>query len=881
MLLAGLQRLARCALQHRFKLTLAGAPALAAATASSLRVSTGASMSLRPAGDHRTSSSRREKPPKDTLRHIKSREKRKRGDTHGPSTVYLQVVGSGSREAGASLYVFSEYNRYLFNCGEGTQRLMQEHKLKVSRLDNVFVTRMSWSNVGGLSGMILTLKDTGVPNCVFSGPPQFDKYLAAIKTFSGPLQGLDLAVRPYTDPEYTDDTMTVHQVPIFAKLDSRESQRAGSPAGSLGNTSPNRPHSPKSAKRQLQDCEDRFQERLNEKPERRPKISTRDPSLVVAFVCKLHPKKGNFLVMKAKELGLPVGTSAIGPIVAALKGGNSVMFEGKEIRPEEVCTPADPGPTFLVLECPSKEFIHPMCENEQLKRYQTGGSESPAALVVHMAPEPVLANNVYKSWMERFGPTTEHLVLNEHNQTVHNLRSHKIQTQLNLIHPEIFPLLETFQAEEQPAPLDVPTVRGECLLKYQLRPKFEWQRDAVVAADTEEFIKEATEIPGFLEKVEECKNLLAADPVVLSAKVDKYPEVVFLGTGSAIPMKIRNVSSIILNIDATRSILLDCGEGTFGQLCRHYGNDVDRVLCNLSAIFVSHMHADHHTGLINILLEREKALASMCKVFSPVLLVGPLPIMNWLNQYHNHCQEILRHINIIPARHLVEGAEVTKFNDQDLIQSLLKKLELEKLQTCVVRHCRNAFGCALEHKSGWKIVYSGDTMPCPALIQTGQNANLLIHEATLEDGLEEEAVEKTHSTTSQAIDVGMKMNAKFIMLNHFSQRYAKIPLFSADFNEKVGIAFDHMRVRFDDFGVVPKLIPPLKALFADEIEEMEERREKRELRQLKEAQSSLSTNGPVAQGASSAVSTSEAIIKKKREVEESDQDVDHKKIKLT
>lgn len=40
----------------------------------------------------------------------------------------------------------------------------------------------------------------------------------------------------------------------------------------------------------------------------------------------------------------------------------------------------------------------------------------------------------------------------------------------------------------------------------------------------------------------------------------------------------------------------------------------------------------------------------------------------------------------------------------------------------------------------------------------------------------------------------MRMNAEFIMLNHFSQRYAKVPLFSPDFNEKVGIAFDHMKV---------------------------------------------------------------------------------------
>lgn len=43
------------------------------------------------------------------------------------------------------------------------------------------------------------------------------------------------------------------------------------------------------------------------------------------------------------------------------------------------------------------------------------------------------------------------------------------------------------------------------------------------------------------------------------------------------------------------------------------------------------------------------------------------------------------------------------------------------------------------------------------------------------------------------------------------------------------------QVRFGDFPTIPKLIPPLKALFADDIVEMEERKEKREQRLLKEA----------------------------------------------
>uniref|UniRef100_A0A8C9XL61 Zinc phosphodiesterase ELAC protein 2 n=1 Tax=Sander lucioperca TaxID=283035 RepID=A0A8C9XL61_SANLU len=700
---------------------------------------------------------------KEPLRRVKTKENRnKRGDVHGPSTVYLQVVGAGSRDNAASLYVFSEYNRYLFNCGEGTQRLMQEHKLKAARLDNIFLTRLSWENVGGLSGMILTLKDTGVPECVLSGPPQLENYLNAIKSFSGPLEDIKLSVRPYTEETYTDDTMTVYQVPIFGESFLHF-----------------------------------FYVHLDFLLKRK---ASRDTSLAVSFICKLHPKKGNFLVAQAKELGLPVGTAAIGPLIAALKDGKSVTYEGKEIRPEQVCTPTDPGPVFIIVECPSEEFVEALCTNRQLRRYQSGGTEDPAALIVHMTPESVLTTDQYKKWMESFPSTTEHLILNEQVCTVHNVRSHKIQAQLNMIHPDIFPELKSYKTKEAQAALHVPNVRAECLLKFQLRPVMEWQRDAIPSCNAAEFVKEASEVPNFLEEVDKCRKICstdAAENMVMfstSGQREKYPEVVFLGTGSALPMKIRNVSGTLVNISPSQSVLLDCGEGTFGQLCRHYGDAVDHALSKISTVFISHMHADHHTGLLMLLYQRERALTTLGKAFSPVFLVAPVQIMTWLNQYHDYCEEILNHINLIPNKALCDGAEVPKQRTKSFIQALLKKNELEKFQTCMVRHCKNAFACSFTHRSGWKLAFSGDTMPCDAFVHTGNNATLLIHEATLEDGLEEEAVEKRHSTTSQAIGIGMRMNAEFIMLNHFSQRYAKIPLFSEDFNDRVGISFDHMRV---------------------------------------------------------------------------------------
>ncbi|XP_069883027.1 zinc phosphodiesterase ELAC protein 2 [Dipodomys merriami] len=782
-----------------------------------LRSGAGRAMSQGPA--------RRQRPPKDPLRHLRTREKRGASWEPGsPNTVYLQVVAAGGRDVGAALYVFSEYNRYLFNCGEGIQRLMQEHKLKVARLDNIFLTRMHWANVGGLCGMILTLKETGLPKCVLSGPPQLEKYLEAIKIFSGPLKGIDLAVRPHTAPEYKDETMTVHQIPIHSEQRCAEDPISQSPERHLSRDSPNR--SPDSAAT-------KHKQHLPDGNGVSRTVGGRDPSLVVAFVCKLHVKKGNFLVLKAKELGLPVGTAAIAPIIAAVKDGKSIIHEGREILAEELCTPPDPGLAFIVVECPDEGFIQPICENDTFKRYQ-GNPNTPVALVVHMAPESVLMDSRYQQWMERFGPDTQHLILNKKCESVHNLRSHKIQTQLNLIHPDIFPPLTTFHSKEEGPALSVPVVQGECLLKYQLRPRREWQRDAVITCNPEEFIAEVLELPNFQESVQEYRKS-TQDSLAPAEKRNQYPEVVFLGTGSAIPMKIRNVSATLVNISPDKSLLLDCGEGTFGQLYRHYGEQVDQVLANLAAVFVSHLHADHHTGLLHILLERERALAALGKPFHPLLVVAPTQLRPWLQQYHNQCQQILHHVSMIPAKCLRQEAEVSDPSTESLIRSLLKTCELEEFQTCLVRHCKHAFGCALVHTSGWKVVYSGDTMPCEALVQIGKDATLLIHEATLEDGLEMEAIEKTHSTTSQAIGVGMRMNAEFIMLNHFSQRYAKIPIFSPDFNEKVGIAFDHMKICFGDFPTVPKLIPPLKALFAGDIEEMEERREKRELRMVRAA----------------------------------------------
>ncbi|VDI14211.1 Hypothetical predicted protein [Mytilus galloprovincialis] len=110
-------------------------------------------------------------------------------------------------------------------------------------------------------------------------------------------------------------------------------------------------------------------------------------------------------------------------------------------------------------------------------------------------------------------------------------------------------------------------------------------------------------------------------------------------------------------------------------------------------------------------------------------------------------------------------------------------------------------------------------MPCKALIETGKDCDLLIHEATLQSDMVADAAKKRHSTVKQAIEVGTQMQAKFQMLTHFSQRYKRIPLVEhKEFHKKFGLAYDFMKVKINDGEVLNDMIEPLTEIFKEDIE---------------------------------------------------------------
>jgi len=82
---------------------------------------------------------------------------------------------------------------------------------------------------------------------------------------------------------------------------------------------------------------------------------------------------------------------------------------------------------------------------------------------------------------------------------------------------------------------------------------------------------------------------------------------ILLGTGSGMPELGKNQSSLYVNVNG-KHLLFDCGEGVSKQLLKHHlDNNV------LDAIFISHYHPDHISGLFMLLQmlkiqKREKPL---------------------------------------------------------------------------------------------------------------------------------------------------------------------------------------------------------------------------------------------------------------------------------
>ena len=271
-------------------------------------------------------------------------------------------------------------------------------------------------------------------------------------------------------------------------------------------------------------------------------------------------------------------------------------------------------------------------------------------------------------------------------------------------------------------------------------------------------------------------------------------EIVFLGTGSGVPTAQRNHASIWLRHEGD-SMLWDCGEGTQRQIFMAGLN-----FMKLDKIFITHWHADHWAGLIGLLLtmnleERRKPL----HVYGPEadrFVADILDLGYWGTRFPVIPQNVPYEgddittvmktkdfeVTSIPVEHSVPAVAYC-LREHDTHNIDIKKAEklhglkegplvgkLKRAGEITLNGKKISLADVSVLKKGVKIVYSGDTRSCDNMIKIAQGADILIHDTTFTEEIED----RMHTGAKEAALLAKQAGVKKLIMTHFSRRYTDV-----------------------------------------------------------------------------------------------------------
>ncbi len=269
-------------------------------------------------------------------------------------------------------------------------------------------------------------------------------------------------------------------------------------------------------------------------------------------------------------------------------------------------------------------------------------------------------------------------------------------------------------------------------------------------------------------------------------------KLVFLGTSGAYPSPQRNVTATALKYKGD-VLLFDCGEGTQRQLMRS-----SLSFMGTKKIFITHFHGDHFLGIPGLiqsmkLNDREDPL----EIYGPKGMTDLATILLKLGYFNTSFE--------VKIQDIEPGAEL-RFDDYTIkavetdhgIPSLAycfqektkpgrfdkqKALDLGVPEGPLFSRIQKGHPVEVDGKTirpeqilgpprrGKKIVFSGDTRPIYEVIKLAEEADVLVHEGTLDSSMSDKAIEFGHSSVDKAAEVAKKARVNKLFLNHISPRY--------------------------------------------------------------------------------------------------------------
>ncbi|HOF85510.1 MAG TPA: ribonuclease Z [Treponemataceae bacterium] len=271
-------------------------------------------------------------------------------------------------------------------------------------------------------------------------------------------------------------------------------------------------------------------------------------------------------------------------------------------------------------------------------------------------------------------------------------------------------------------------------------------------------------------------------------------EAFVLGCGGMMPLPYRHLTSVLLRREGDL-FLFDGGEGTQVSLRR-----LNLRWKKINAIFVSHTHADHVTGLPGLLM-----LSSQVDRDDPLYIYGPPKIAEYiqssrqvLDMYINYqivVKEITEpgivyqgedfHVRAFPLQHtktcvgytLEEYERPGQFNPDRAKElgvpcgPLWSRLQNGEAVTSLDGETVLPEQVLGAPRKGRKFSYVTDTRYLPSIAEEVKNSDFLVCEGMFEKALAETAAEKKHMTAEQAATIARDGKVKKMALIHYSPRY--------------------------------------------------------------------------------------------------------------
>lgn len=296
--------------------------------------------------------------------------------------------------------------------------------------------------------------------------------------------------------------------------------------------------------------------------------------ITMAYFVKNRDSPGRFDLQKAQALKIPPGR-----LYSTLKAGEDVEIpvvdeDGntamKIVKSEDVVGNPIRGKTILILDIPGLQYVKKVVENDILNSEATKSAD----IIVHMLSDEVASDRRYINWMESFTKSSkvfrfyrflqQHLVmapkLTPDNLTLPD--QYMLDLDRNLLDDSIFPLprhagqlnltSNSFSKKYTPAQASPSPYKDERFITdVRLGSEFDGiSKDVRYVAQTGEGVVEEKHYLGASAQNRlEIENVIKGTKTLISQNSktrgeNRYPggevEIITLGTGSAVPNKLRN-----------------------------------------------------------------------------------------------------------------------------------------------------------------------------------------------------------------------------------------------------------------------------------------------------------------------------------------------------